>query len=262
MSQQHGPSRTLDLFEEKTLIRSLLNKPDMYLEELKQEHMQVTGIEVSFSTVCRTLKHLGFSRKRFRYIAVQRSDERRLEFQEDIVYFNADMLVWTDECGSDRRNEVRKYGYNLRGMTPVSYNFINRGKRFSAIPVLTTRGIEDVFVTDKTVNGDIFLQFVEQCLVPVLSNARSVVIMDNASIHHVENVVERIQQTGAIIQFLPPYSPDLNPAEEVFTKIKKFLVNNDVAFSTTMTPSFMITMAFNTITTADCNAYIRHAGYL
>ena len=73
-------------------------------------------------------------------------------------------------CGSDRRNEVRKYGYNLRGMTPVSYNFINRGKCFSAIPILTTSGIEDVFVTDKTVNGDIFLQFVEQCLVPVLNH--------------------------------------------------------------------------------------------
>ena len=82
--------------------------------------------------------------------------------------------------------------------------------------------------------------------------------MDNASIHHVEKVIE---QTGAIIQFLPPYSPDLNPAEEVFSKIKKFLVNNDVAFPTTMTPSFIITMAFNTITTADCNAYITHAGY-
>ena len=80
--------------------------------------------------------------------------------------------------------------------------------------------------------------------------------MDNASIHQVEKVVERIQETGAIIRFLPPYSPDLNPAEEVFSKIKKFLVNNDVAFSTTMTPSF------NTITTADCNAYIRHAGYM
>ena len=73
------------------------------------------------------------------------------------------------------------------------------------------------FVTDKTVNGYVFLQFVEQCLAPVLqpfngSNARSVVTMDNASIHHVATVVERIQQTGAIICFLPPYSPDLNPA--------------------------------------------------
>ena len=205
MSQQHGPPRTLDSFEEMTLIQSLLNKPDMYLEELRQELLQVTGVEVSLSTVCRTLKRLDFSRKRLRHIVVQRSEERRLEFQEEIAYFNADMLVWTDECGSDRRNEIRKYGYSLRGMIPVSYSFINRGKRFSAIPVLTTHGIEDVFVTDTTVNGDIFLQFVEQCLVPVLqpfngSNARSVVIMDNASIHHVEKVIERIEQTGAIIR--------------------------------------------------------------
>ena len=95
---------------------------------------------------------------------MQRSEERRLEFQEEIAYLNAVMLVWTDA----RRNEIRKYGYSLRGMTPVSYNFINRGKCFSAIPVLTTRGIEDVFVTDTTVNEDIFLLFVEQCLVPVL----------------------------------------------------------------------------------------------
>ena len=79
--------------------------------------MKVTGVEVSLSTVCRTLKCLGFSRKRLRYIAVQRSEERRVEFQEEIAYFNANMLVWTDECGSDRRNKVRKYGYNLRGMT-------------------------------------------------------------------------------------------------------------------------------------------------
>ena len=86
------------------------------------------------------------------------------------------------------------------------------------------------------------------------------VIMDNASIHHIADVVERIQQTGAILRFLPPYSPDFNPAEEVFSKVKKFLVNNDVAFSTTSS-TFLIAMAFNTITTLDCISYIKHAGY-
>ena len=56
VSQQHGPPRTLDLFEEMILIQSLLNKPDMCLEELKQELMQVTGVEVSLSTVCRNFE--------------------------------------------------------------------------------------------------------------------------------------------------------------------------------------------------------------
>ena len=264
--QQHGPPRALDAFEEMSLIQSLLSKPDIYLEELRQELIQVTGTDVSLSTICRTLKRLGFSRKKLRHVALQRSEERRLKFMEEMAYLNADMLVWTDECGSDRRNEIRKYGYSLRGLTPVNYKFVCRGKRLSSIPVVTTRGVEDVFVTDKSVNGELFLQFVEHCLVPVLqpfngSNARSVVIMDNASIHHATSVVQCIQQTGAILRFLPPYSPDLNPAEEVFSKMKKFLVNNDVAFSTTTSPSLLITMAFNTITTADCNGYIRHAGY-
>ena len=193
------------------------------------------------------------------------SEEQRLEFKEEMDYLAASMLVWIDECGSSRRNEVRKHGYSLRGLTPTSYKLVCHGQRLSAIPVVTTRGIEDVFITTKSVNGDLFLQFVEQCLVPVLqpfngSNPRSVVIMDNASIHHVADVVDRIQQTGAIIRFLPPYSPDFNP-EEVFSKVKRFLVNNDVAFSTTSSPRFLITMAFNTVTTLDCIGYIKHAGY-
>ena len=264
--QLHGPTRAMDAFEEMSLIQSLLNKPDMYLEELRQELIQISGTDVSVSTICKTLKRLGFSRKKLRQVALQRSEERRQEFMEEMAYLDADMLVWLDECGSTRRNEVRKYGYSLRGLTPISYKLIVRGQRLSAIPVVTTRGIEDVFITNKSVNGDLFLQFVEQCLVPVLqpfngSNARSVVIMDNASIHHVAQVVDRISQTGAIIRFLPPYSPDFNPAEEVFSKVKKFLVNNDVAYSTTTSPHLLMTMAFNTVTTTDCVSYIKHAGY-
>lgn len=126
--------------------------------------MQVIGVDLNLSSLMYNVKRLGFSRKKG-FDTQQCRKVRKDKFQEEIAYFNANMLVWTDECGSDRRNEIRKHGYNLRGMTPVSYNFITRGKCFSAILVLTTRGI-DVFVTDKTVNGDIFLQFVEQRLVP------------------------------------------------------------------------------------------------
>ena len=60
----------------------------------------------------------------------------------------------------------QKVGYSLRGLTPTSYKFVSRGQRLSAIPVVITHGIEDVFITNKSVNGDFFLQFVEQCLVP------------------------------------------------------------------------------------------------
>ena len=77
-----------------TLIQSLLNKPDMYLEELRQELQQVTGVGVSVSTICRTIKNLRFSRKKLRQVALQRSDEKRTEFMEEMRYLKADMIVW------------------------------------------------------------------------------------------------------------------------------------------------------------------------
>jgi len=131
---------------------------------------------------------------------------------------------------------------------------------------MSTQGVEDVFVTDKTVTGEIFQQFVEQPLIPILqpfdgTNARSVVVMDNASVHHINTVEDRIHQMGAIVRFLPPYSPDLNPMEEVFSKLKLFLKHNQVAYTSTQSPSWILMMGFNTITAQDCIEYIRHSGY-
>lgn len=74
---------------------------------------------------------------------------------------------------------------------------------------MTTYGIPDVSVADKSVNGDLFLQFVEQCLVPVLqpfNRSNADYVGYNASIHHSAYVVKHM---GAIVQFLPPFSPDV-----------------------------------------------------
>ena len=87
----------------------------MYLEELRQELLQVTSVGVSVSTICRTIKRLGFSRKKLRQVALQRSDEKRTEFMEEMRYLKADMIVWIDECGTNRRSEIRKYGYTSEG---------------------------------------------------------------------------------------------------------------------------------------------------
>ena len=120
-------------------------------------------------------------------------------------------------------------------MTPVDYKLSIRGKRFSSIAIMSERGMEDVDIYEGTVNGDIFCEFVTRCLVPILlpfngTNSRSVIVMDNASIHHIEDVVRTIHATGAILRFLPPYSPDYNPLEESFAKVKAFLKANQIAY--------------------------------
>ena len=214
--------------EEMCPIQLLLNNPDMYLEELQQQLILAIGINVSANTTCRALKRLGFSRKKKTHISLQRSEEKRQEFVNEMSYIPAHMLVWIDESGSNKMIEIREYGYSLRGITPTNFKSVSNSKMYSMIPIVTSGGIEDVFIIDKNVNGDTFLQFVKQCLVPLLQHFNgtkfhSVVIIDNAAIHHVTTVVQKIQQTGALVYFLPPYSPDLNPTEAVFSKVKKFL---------------------------------------
>ena len=80
-------------------------------------------------------------------------------------------------------------------------------------------------------------------------HTHSVVIMDNASIHHVHGVTDLIEnQAGARLLFLPPYSPDLNPIEEVFGQVKAIIKKNNALFQVTTVPRVLSTMAFGMVT--------------
>ena len=265
-SYQHGPERMLGTPEECCIIESLMANPSIYLSELQQDLFNTTGIWASTSTIFRTIRRLGFTRKKLRHVAIQQSELKRRAFMEEVSYLKASMIVWLDETGTDKRRERRLFGYHLRGITPTSYKLNMHGKRLSSIAIMSTRGIEDIDTYEGNINGDIFCDFVQRCLVPILqpfngSNERSVVVMDNASIHHVHQVATLIQVTGAILRFLPPYSPDYNPLEESFAKLKAFIKCNELAFSATMSPRLLVAMGFNTITVQDCLGYIEHAGY-
>ena len=93
-------------------------------------------------------------------------------------------------------------------------------------------------------------------------NKHSVVVMDNASIHHLEAVQDMILGVGAVIRFLSPYSPNLNPIEEAFFKVKRHLKANDMLYLATLSPCFFVVDAFQSVTQEDCINFIRHAGYL
>ena len=115
---------------------------------------------------------------------------------------------------------LRKYGWPASSRSHIA----TKGKLYSAIAVLSSEGVEDVYVTDDSVNGEVFLEFVRKCMLPIVMpfdgiNPNSVVAMDNPSIHHVDEVVELLTSVGVLVKFLPPYSPDLSPIEEVFAEV-------------------------------------------
>jgi len=144
------------------------------------------------------------------------------------------MLVFLDETGSDRRNTIRRHGYSLRGKPLVSHELLVRGERISAIAFMSMSGMLDCKTVKHSVNGDMFYDFMQTTVLPHMMtfdgvNPHSILIMDNCSIHHVDGIVQMVHEVGALIHFLPPYSPDYNPIEEAFSKVKANLRATDSA---------------------------------
>ena len=265
--QQSRPyHRKLDDLHELFIIGIVMENPCIYLTEICQAIYEATGVKVSSSLVCRTLQRNGFSRKKASQVAKQRYIQYRAVFLSQVMAFNLKYFVWLDETGSDARNHIRKFGYALRGMTPEYHRVLSRGQRMSAIAAISSAGLVCVDLTKETVTGAKFLDFVRGTLIPEMepfdgSEKRSIVIMDNCSVHHTTEVKQSFEDAGIMVIYLPPYSPDLNPIEEAFSYIKYYLKEHDEVLQLVRNPINVLQAAFNSITSEKCKGWIAHCGY-
>lgn len=138
-------------------MQFVLAEPGIYLRELQEELYSCTMNWVDVSTICRTLHRIGLSYQKIRHYSLNQSEIKRAEFWAEMINFDPTMIVWVDETGCQVRNALRKYGYGVRGMPPQDFALILRGKRYSAIGILTTEGIEDVYILEESVNGGFFM---------------------------------------------------------------------------------------------------------
>ena len=126
------------------------------------------------------------------------------------------------------------------------------------IAALGIGGMRCSTVVDGAVNGDVFEAFVEHVLVPELRSG-DIVVMDNLSSHKRVRIRELIEQAGAELRFLPPYSPDMNPIEMVFSKIKQLL--QTLAHRTKDALWGSMQSVLDAVTPSDADNCFRHAGY-
>ena len=129
---------------------------------------------------------------------------------------------------------------------------------------MSVNGILDCKTVTGSVDGDVFYDFVQTSLIYHLlpfdgHNPHSVVVLDNCAIHHMQKTIRLIQEVGAIVHFLPPYSPDLNPIEEAFSKVKAKLKLLDEEANMGEEPEELVLSAFSYITKEDCQGWIDHA---
>ena len=166
-------------------------------------------------------------------------------------------LVFVDETGTST-NMARLRGRCRRGERLVAHVPQGHWKTTTFVAGLRNNAVTAPFVIDEPMNGEIFLTYLKQCLAPTLAPG-DIVIMDNLSAHKVAGVSEIIEARGARLLYLPPYSPDLNPIEQLFAKLKALL--RKAAERSIPALWDRIGDIVQTITSDECSNYFCHAGY-
>jgi transposase len=166
-------------------------------------------------------------------------------------------LVFVDETGA-ATNMARRYGRSPRGQRldgPIPHG---HWKTTTFVAGLTSRGFVAPYVLDGAMNGTIFLAWIEQMLAPTLVPG-DIVVMDNLPAHKVGGVRKAIEAQGAELLYLPPYSPDLNPIEQAFAKLKALL--RKAAERTVDGLWNAIGLLLDLFQPAECANYLANSGY-
>jgi transposase len=153
---------------------------------------------------------------------------------------------------------TRRYGRAPRGSRAYGSAPVNYGKNLTIIAALGVDGLSAPMTIEGATDGAVFTAYVQQVLAPTLRPGE-IVIMDNLGAHKVEGIRQAIEACGAQVLYLPPYSPDMNPIEQCWSKIKTAL--RSIAARSSQALDEAITQVIATIRPADVRGWFKHCGY-
>jgi transposase len=243
-------------------------------------------LSVHFTTIHRTLERTRVSRKKLQRIAKERDEDQRAEFIANMARYLPEELGFIDEVSRDERVVGRLYGRSRKGQRARKCQPFTRGRRTSTVGVLTIDGFLCGMSVEGSLTKDVLLKWLEFSVVrnhSILSigymltlfqlpkcsaypGPCSVLVLDNATIHHGDEILVLADRFGVRIEYLPPYSPDLNPIEEAFSKIKHFIRRNQDYYymkdgDDGLGILYDMYEVLDIVTSDDAKGYIAHAGY-
>jgi transposase len=182
---------------------------------------------------------------------------QRRQWRDGLALHEATGYVFVDECGVTT-DLLRRYGRSPRGARLHDHTPCSHWQTHTVIAALRADALTAPAVFDGPIDSACFRAYVEQVLAPTLRPG-DVVILDNLAVHKQPEVRTAIERAGAHLRFLPPYSPDFNPIEQVFAKLKAFL--RAVRPRNFDQVSELVAIALTLFTPTECRNYIRHCGY-
>jgi transposase len=166
-------------------------------------------------------------------------------------------LLFVDECGT-HTSLAPIYGYAPRGERLCQSVPRGRGKNTTVLSSMMLSGMGPSMAVEGATTARVFETYVEKVLAPSLEEGQ-VVVMDNLSAHRPKRIREMIEQRGCELLYLPAYSPDYNPIEEAFAKIKNLLRKAAARSKEALVEA--IAAALSAITAEDARGFFEHAGY-
>ncbi|HEU4329122.1 MAG TPA: IS630 family transposase [Roseiflexaceae bacterium] len=238
----------------------LRDEPDLTIAELRSR-LAAEAIHVSPAAISRFLTAAGLTKKKTHHAAEQERPDiaaARAVWRARQADLSPERLVFIDETWATT-HMARRHGRARRGQRLVAAVPHGHWKTTTFLAALRHDRLTAPCVFDGAINGERFCAWVEQALAPTLAQG-DLVIMDNLGAHKVQGVREAIEARGAQLLYLPPYSPDLNPIEQVFAKLKALL--RTAATRTVDALWHAIGQALDAFSPAECAHYLAHAGYV
>ena len=189
--------------------------------------------------------------------ASERNETKRRIWHRIVSNLDPRRLVFVDESGANI-TLARRYGRSPRGERSPGRAPRNYTENLTLVAALSLAGLDAPMLLDGAMDTVAFDRYVEQVLVPALHPGQ-LVILDNLSVHKQEPIRRTIAAAGCRVLFLPSYSPDFNPIEQVFSKIKAYI--RRVGARTQEALETAIAEAIELITVADARGFFHHCGY-
>jgi transposase len=187
----------------------------------------------------------------------ERVQQARAAYREETAALDPERFKFIDESGVNLAM-TRRYGRAPKGERVVGAVPQNYGANVTMLATLGSHGIEAVMTIEGATDAEVFRVYVEQVLRPTLRPG-DIVIMDNLRAHKATGIREAIEQSGARLQYLPPYSPDLSPIERCWSKLKTALRTAKARTREALEQA--IAQALGTITASDARSWFHHSGY-
>ncbi len=253
-------SKTVDHHKE-WLLALVKEEPDATLAEIRDRLSNARGLKRSQSSLWRFYpRHdITFKKKTLHAAEQDRPDVKaaREAWRAAQPSLAPGRLVFIDETAT-ATNMTRLRGRSEEGQRLVAKTPHGHRKTTTFVAALRNDRITAPLVIDGAMNGNIFVDYVEQFLVPTLT-PNDIVIMDNLAVHKVAGVRTTIEAAGATVLYLPPYSPDLNPIEMVFSKLKA--LRRKASERTVNKLWERIGELLEEFSSQECQNYLTHQGY-